>query len=223
MRSAPICPTYPAGIYLHRDSRGNILARNTISNYGYGIYFDNGPSLNQVYNNNFMAHGDYLQMFASGGSGNVFNQTAPEGGNYWVDYDTPQEGCNDVNADGFCDTPYVFTGGQDNMPITGQNAGNCTTPVLSLGMPGNAYWATYADYQNQELSIDWMITNHGDSIASNVSLIANYHSNGVVTTSELPINLGNLDPNGDSAVATIKASVPPGVESFHSWVFAEAK
>ncbi|MFA6566059.1 MAG: hypothetical protein WCT48_04905, partial [Candidatus Paceibacterota bacterium] len=43
----------------------------------------------------------------------------------WSDYDTPEEGCNDADNDGFCDAPYaipgpsgVESGNQDNFPWT---------------------------------------------------------------------------------------------------------
>ncbi|MBI4135183.1 hypothetical protein HY477_00410, partial [Candidatus Uhrbacteria bacterium] len=61
------------------------------------------------------------QAYISGGSGNAFNLSSPTGGNYWNNFDEPLEGCNDLNQDNFCDTPYVFSGGQDNLPWTKQD------------------------------------------------------------------------------------------------------
>ena len=50
---------------------------------------------------------------------NAWNVGPPGGGNHWSDYDEPSEGCNDVNADGFCDEPYTkITDGIDNYPVT---------------------------------------------------------------------------------------------------------
>jgi hypothetical protein len=46
-----------------------------------------------------------------GGSGNIFNLDKPTGGNFWSNWTTP-----DVDGDGFVDNPYVFYGGQDDLP-----------------------------------------------------------------------------------------------------------
>ncbi len=41
-------------------------------------------------------------------------------GNYYSDYDEPEEGCNDTNSDGFCDQPRNISGGSslDLYPAT---------------------------------------------------------------------------------------------------------
>jgi len=88
-----------------------------------------GPTNNQIYNNNFI--GNTLQASVSGscfnpiGCGlgsNVFNLATPTGGNFWDNFDTPAEGCSDTApADGFCDSAFVFSGVQDNLPWTTQN------------------------------------------------------------------------------------------------------
>jgi len=98
------------GIWMGNSS-GNTLANNTISNSGYWGIQMTDSSNNQIYNNNFI--GNTTQASVSGGSGNVFNLDSPTGGNFWSDWTTP-----DVDHDGFVDSPYVFTGGQDNLPWT---------------------------------------------------------------------------------------------------------
>jgi len=117
---APIHPPIGAAVYLHRSSQNNIVAGNTISGMNNGLYFSDGASMNQVYHNNFIGNGDF-QIEASGGINNEFSQPSAGGGNYWKVYDTPDEGCSDINIDGFCDAPFVFLGGQDNLPLTNQN------------------------------------------------------------------------------------------------------
>lgn len=116
----PIQPPIGAAVYLHRSSQNNIVAGNTISGMNNGLYFSDGASMNKVYHNNFMGNGDF-QIEASGGINNEFSQPSAGGGNYWKVYDTPDEGCSDINIDGFCDAPFVFLGGQDNLPLTNQN------------------------------------------------------------------------------------------------------
>ncbi len=50
-------------------------------------------------------------------TGNIFNLPVPDGGNRWDDFDTIPDGCYDDNLDDFCDAPYVFEGGQDELPL----------------------------------------------------------------------------------------------------------
>ncbi|MDO8735893.1 MAG: NosD domain-containing protein [Thermoleophilia bacterium] len=208
-------------VHLHRSSNYNILSGNTISDNDSGLYMSDGASFNQVYQNNFINNSN--QALVSGGSGNEFHLPFPAGGNYWSDYDTPDESCNDLDSDGNCDSPRFFNGGQDDLPAINQNAWVCTTPVLSLDLPGAAYWDNFADFQNQQLSIDWRITNNGGVVVRGLDLIANYHSGGVVTTSQLPISIGNLAANGGSKTVTVKSHVPVGLGSFRSTVFIEAE
>ncbi|MBI5871168.1 MAG: IPT/TIG domain-containing protein, partial [Actinobacteria bacterium] len=96
--------------------RNNVTVKNlTVSNFNYGFYvlFSNNS---KIFNNNTTVAN--IPAYASGGSGNVFDQASPVSGNYWEKFDTPAEGCNDVNVDGVCDAAYVFTGGRDNRPWT---------------------------------------------------------------------------------------------------------
>lgn len=70
---------------------------------------------NQIYNNNLIDN--FSDQITVGSSvGNIFNLPAPIGGNYYDNFDTPTEGCFNTNSDNFCDSPYMFTGGQDNLP-----------------------------------------------------------------------------------------------------------
>ena len=41
----------------------------------------------------------------------MWDNGLPVGGNYWSDYHTVAQGCNDGNGDGFCDDPYNIPGG----------------------------------------------------------------------------------------------------------------
>jgi parallel beta-helix repeat protein len=111
------------GINLPRGSNNNILTDNTISNNEYGLYIWLSND-NEVYNNNFTSN-LYWHAYVSDGSGNVFNLDKPFGGNYWDDWTTP-----DADCDGFVDEPYVFSGGQDNLPWARQGG-----PVIALNEP----------------------------------------------------------------------------------------
>jgi parallel beta-helix repeat protein len=105
------------GIYIYASSN-NTLTGNTISNNAGGISLINAFNT-QIYNNNFINNSRQVIFHSS--SGNTFNLAAPIGGNYWSNYSTPAQRCVDLNNDGFCDAPYVFSGGQDNLPWTKQD------------------------------------------------------------------------------------------------------
>jgi len=99
-------------------SANNKFTSNTISSNNDGMAFYHSNS-NKVYNNNFITNSTQVRVYSS--TGNTFNLNPPTGGNYWDNFDTLIEGCNDLNNDDFCDVPYVFTGGQDNLPWTTQD------------------------------------------------------------------------------------------------------
>lgn len=90
-----------------------IVDAGTFNANTFGAYLQN-RSGTQAYGNSF--NGNTTQAVITGGSGNVFNLGLPVGGNWWSNYDTPAEGCSDVNSDGFCDTAYSFSGGIDSLP-----------------------------------------------------------------------------------------------------------
>jgi len=59
---------------------------------------------NIVMNNNFM---DSVVQTAVYEAGNTFT------GNYWSDYDSGEEGCDDPGGDGICDAGYELDMGED--------------------------------------------------------------------------------------------------------------
>jgi parallel beta-helix repeat protein len=109
-------------------STGNMLIGNTIASNSRGVDVVISPG-NFIFNNNFV---DNQVQAVVVGPMPFFAKSAPEGGNYWSDFDTTVEGCGDLNNDGFCDVPKVFTGGRDNLPWTkplGQQAIKVTVDV----------------------------------------------------------------------------------------------
>ncbi len=94
-----------------RFSGSNTITGNTCFDNDNGIYFYKSDG-NEVYNNNFKSN-VVRQALVVLCSGNVFSLSAPVGGNFWSDWTDP-----DGDGDGFVDSPYLFTGGQDDLPWT---------------------------------------------------------------------------------------------------------
>ncbi len=100
------------------DASSNTFSGNTISAGNNGIVLDTsstGSNNNIIYRNNFIGNTTQASVEA-GSTGNVFNLPLPAGGNYWSNWTSP-----DSDNDGIVDSPYVFSGGQDNLPWTSQN------------------------------------------------------------------------------------------------------
>lgn len=101
------------GVELHL-SYDNTLTGNTFAwNYRYGVHLSASHNT-QIYNNNFVSNA--VQAHVTGGSNNVFNLDEQTGGNHWSDWTRP-----DKNGDGIVDSPYVFFGGQDDLPWSAPN------------------------------------------------------------------------------------------------------
>ena len=121
------------GIFLYSSS-SNTLTANTANDNYLGLRLVNSND-NEVYNN--FINNSMIQADVSGGSGNVFNSDKPIGGNYWSDHTSP-----DVDYDGFVDSAYIFTGGQDDLPWVCQDGWKPTgstvyliTTVEDFGLP----------------------------------------------------------------------------------------
>ncbi len=209
-------------------SNGNVIAGNTTSNNnmsgmpsgmggmaGMGEISLNNSSNNNIYHNNFTSS-TTPQASVSGGSGNVFNLPAPMGGNYWSSWTSP-----DSDNDGFVDSPYVFTGGQDNLPLTAKAVSG--KPSLGLGAP-IPFWASLSDYQSGLLSVTWTVKNAGTAEAWLVGLTASSNTSGVTLASALPAQAGNGDIlPGASGSITLKYNVPAGVTSWISTLSGSAQ
>jgi len=112
------------GISLYFSNYCTLTGNTAELNSGYGINLYSS-NLNQVYNNSFIEN--RYQAVVSG-SGNVFNLPAPVGGNYWSDWI-----CPDADGDGFVDYPYIFAGGQDNLPLVPEGGYINEPPLANAG------------------------------------------------------------------------------------------
>ncbi len=239
-----------AGIRLNGVSNTTVTGNSVSSNSAYGVLIDTTYyQINfQIFHNNFI--NNPTQALISNGTG-TFNQAAPTGGNYWSNNSTAAQGCSDANADGFCDAPYVFSGGQDNLPLTAPVAvpairpatPGSGKPVLKLSSPAPV-WASLTDYQNGQLSVTWTITNTGKDFAMDAAfhgqLTSSTDSNDVSAIFQLqqyryyvnghryygyrviPIPFASVIPGGESAAVTVKYKIPAGVGSWHTALQASA-
>ncbi|MGB8980903.1 MAG: PxKF domain-containing protein [Anaerolineales bacterium] len=97
-----------------------------LANWGYTYNFDYRPGTDY--------YGSYTYD-TDVNVGNVFNLAAPDGGNYYSQYDESTEGCNNTNSDTFCDSPFIGSGGAvDNLPWTTE-VGSNQPPTAGAGGP----------------------------------------------------------------------------------------
>ncbi|GBE58445.1 periplasmic copper-binding protein [bacterium BMS3Abin01] len=205
---------YWAGFALRGSDNNKLVGNTAYSNgqaqFGFGIDLSSSSG-NEIYNNGF---NNISQANNVGGSGNSFNLLSPIGGNHWADYDEPSEGCLDANNDGFCDAPYIFPGGQDNLPWIIQG-GWCDSIALSLDVAG-IYWGSLADYDAGLLSVDFNVDSFFDVYT--VQAVGSLNTNGVTVATPLPVSLGDMGP-GDTVLLTLQYSVPAGTSIFKTTTF----
>ncbi|MBI4136796.1 right-handed parallel beta-helix repeat-containing protein [Candidatus Roizmanbacteria bacterium] len=99
-----------------RNSHNNTFTGNNIGNNLAGVLLQAGSSGNVFYRNNF--YGNFFDDVHQNVAENILSLDPPLGGNYWDRFDEPEEGCEDDNADSFCDSPYSipFWTGTDYYP-----------------------------------------------------------------------------------------------------------
>ncbi|MFH0837194.1 MAG: right-handed parallel beta-helix repeat-containing protein [Candidatus Aenigmatarchaeota archaeon] len=132
------------GIY-HREnwygtSYNNVIRNNTFENNNYGLYL--GSCENFTINNNII-NSNTIGIYSLNSNNTIYhnniinntNQASDAGnnnwnysneGNYWSDFDSPGEGCNDTNNNSICDSGRSISGGSniDNFPFTIQDGWN---------------------------------------------------------------------------------------------------
>ena len=105
-------------IGIHADTcNNNTIFNNTFAiNKHYGIYLFHSKN-NRIYHNDFFGNAHQ----ARDDSINMWNCSYPIGGNYWSDYDAPDEYSGDsyrvAGSDGIRDEPYISVGIIDYYPL----------------------------------------------------------------------------------------------------------
>jgi len=101
----------------------------------------------------------------------------------------------------------------------GQYTCYCSQPQLSLTQE-NVYWGSYSDYTNHNLSVVYDVSNNSANYANahNLQIVGTSNTNGVIS-----VNNGrdvNMVSAGECELVTVKYSVPPGVATFNTRVYA---
>jgi len=193
------------GMALLHNSNDSTLTGNMISHNYRGISIRTSND-NQIYNNNFISNTMQAPVLES--TGNVFSLPKPIGGNYWSGWTGP-----DADGDGFVDYPYIFTGGQDNLPWSSQNGWLNRPPVADAGPDQTAIVGETVQFDGSGssdpdgtiVSYEW---NFGDgaSTQSGVVVSHSYDTAGIYT-----VILTVMDDYGTSAAdqTTITVQAPP--------------
>lgn len=106
------------GIALANDAANSIVRDNIVWQNDEGIYGSPSCINNAIYHNDLIDN--TVQAWARN-SWNTWDDGYPSGGNYWSDYSGvdnfsgPSQ--NVPGSDGMGDTPYTFSGDQDNYPL----------------------------------------------------------------------------------------------------------
>jgi rhodanese-related sulfurtransferase len=124
----------------------------------------------------------------------------------------------------FINLPASSSGDQRSYPtVSGSAPGglsytcSCTAgmPDLRMSAP-SPFWASYADYQNGLLSVNWTISNVAGGTAYDVKITGSFNSNGVTIVTPLPVTVANIISVGGNASVTLKYNVPVAVGSWHT-------
>ena len=108
------------GIEMYNGNSNVIKYNNISSNTQNGAYLSS-TTKNRIHHNKFIGNGVATQAFDNSPAPNGNYWNASDMGNYWSNYDTPGEGCNDNNMNGICDAAYPIPGAggaADYLPIT---------------------------------------------------------------------------------------------------------
>lgn len=119
----------PVGIYFQFASGTNTIYENTIRNGDWGVFVYETSGI-FAYHNNFI---DNARQAGARLSPDARFSDPDLGGNYWSDYDTPEEGCYDADSNGLCDNLYALRhfGGIDYLPWNTQDGWETPEAILT--------------------------------------------------------------------------------------------
>jgi parallel beta-helix repeat protein len=151
------------GIVVRDTTRGNeIIFNNIVSFAGCGIALVQDSSGNLIHHNNLLDSG---YNGCDAGTGNMWDNGYPSGGNFWSDYyglDAFNGPNQDIpGPDAIGDTPHNARGnGRDNYPLLGMPSGNIPITKLDIALTG---W----DFEN--VTISWNLTWPHGNVSQNLT------------------------------------------------------
>lgn len=218
----------------------NVFAFNTGPDVGSptGIYLASGVSLAAENNNIYYSRDDCEILAAFTGQG-CYTQADISGGDWAQD---TGRGSGDQAADPlFTDaagadfhllpqSPGLNAGSSTGAPavdiagrqrprggaydIGAYEGGGAWQPELTWTCDGT-YWASYADFSDRILSVDYSLDNEGPGGALSLGVTGWASSHGTKMTTPLPLSLGSLNADAGTEV-TLRYLVPQGVSSFRT-------
>jgi len=90
-------------------------------------------------------------------------------------------------------------------------------PAIRLSQNGS-YWASFADFLNRDLSVDYSLSNDGGGDAAGMQVVYLAATNGVLPLAGVPFSVVDL-PVGASSQLTLHYQVPIGVALFRATTF----
>ncbi len=146
--------------YSLNHHNNNTITGNTVAFSTYGLFVYESED-NLFYKNNLKNNLDQVSTTLGA---NTWNIAAPDGGNYWSDFDTPGEGCINVDGDTFCDAAYSVDSSQtDLLPWTNPIGGTGGAPVVTNIL---------ADPNPAPVDNDITFTAHVDSSSTGSAIVA---------------------------------------------------
>jgi len=150
----------------------------------------------------------------------------------------PLAGCTVTAAQASCPVTSLTAGSHTIGGSVADNDGNtapisggftvvlvCGQPQLNLGDP-HAFWSSYADYANNELSVTYTFSNSGAITAYNSAIVGSVNTNSVLLVTTLPLSLGTIDAAGganSSVSETLLYAIPSGLSTFRATVYITAE
>ena len=197
------------GMHIEGLCEYNTIYCNTISNTGLWAIRLRIPQVknNYIYHNNFIGETCYDQ-----GGPNYWDNGYPSGGNYWSIYsgtDNYHGPNQDIpGSDGIGDTPYSFSGGQDNYPYMQQNGWQISPPSDNV----------YVDDGYDSSTPGWGY-DHFDNIQDGIDAVAEngtvYVFNGTYYENVVIINktVNLIGENKDTTIIDAKGNGTPSRNS----------
>jgi parallel beta-helix repeat protein len=178
--------------YDYRGSNSTIYQNNFLGSYYYytPIFLANWATPAYTYYFDYGDYGGYpyygSYTYDTSNPGTVFNLSAPDGGNYYSQFDESAEGCNNTNSDSFCDSAFIGSGGAvDNLPWTTQDGWatpvDTTAPVITYTLTPSSPDGANGWYKSN-VTLAWSVTDPESAVTMTGCVDQNITADQAATT-----------------------------------------